>query len=374
MYFFRNFVFVSNGEVMNAAEVQRLCLKWNIPFYAYRLPGEKDVFWGAQLNGDVLPFREMSDVGEKRGFVMVPFRETADCPALFIRSELSFVNESEDDGVADVLWSHRREAKAVDAPLTAVGQEEYCRQLLDLIAALKRQTVSKLVLSRNILVDCDALQMAPDWFTKLTEAYPEAFVFLVSVPGVTTWMGATPEVFLRQEEGRAETMALAGTRPVGTKGVWGEKEIEEQQIVDRYVEGVLNGKGEWRREGPFSKQAGQVEHLCTSFVHNGVLSFSRIDRIRQELHPTPAVGGVPVREAVGLLERTERHGRRYYAGYLGPVGPGAVFHWFVNLRSMELFARQACLFVGGGITALSEPEKEWRETEMKSRTLLDVMA
>ena len=361
-------------EVMNAAEVQRLCLKWNIPFYAYRLPGGKDVFWGAQLNGDVQPFREMSDVGEERGFVMVPFRETADCPALFIRSELSFVNESGDAGMADVLWRHRREAKAVDAPLPGVGQEEYYKQVADLIAALKRQTVSKLVLSRNILVECDALQMAPEWFAKLTEAYPEAFVFLVSVPGVTTWIGATPEVFLRQEGGRAETMALAGTRSAGTKVVWGEKEIEEQQIVDRYVEEVLNGKGEWRKEGPFSKQAGQVEHLCTLFEHNGVLSFAQIDRIRQELHPTPAVGGVPVQEAVELLEWTERHRRRYYAGYLGPVGPGAEFHWFVNLRSMELFARQACLFVGGGITALSEPEKDWKETEMKSRTLLNVMA
>ena len=45
----------------------------------------------------------------------------------------------------------------------------------------------------------------------------------------------------------------------------------------------------------------------------------------------------------------------------------------VNLRSMELWPDRIRLHIGGGITALSDPRKEWEETELKSRTLLDIV-
>ncbi|MES2627919.1 MAG: chorismate-binding protein [Bacteroidota bacterium] len=46
----------------------------------------------------------------------------------------------------------------------------------------------------------------------------------------------------------------------------------------------------------------------------------------------------------------------------------------MNLRCMELTSTGADLFVGGGITAKSDPEKEWTETELKSQTMLSVIS
>jgi isochorismate synthase len=46
---------------------------------------------------------------------------------------------------------------------------------------------------------------------------------------------------------------------------------------------------------------------------------------------------------------------------------------FVNLRCMQLAGRFAHLYVGGGITAESDPHSEWRETEMKAETMLSVL-
>lgn len=358
---------------MNIAEAQTLCLQENIPFYSYRLPGKKDVFWGAQLKGEVEAFRAMDDKLEPGGFVIVPFRETDKTPALFIRQDVAFVNETDNNLLAGLLDNCRRRVGKLSRPGKGVSREEYHRQVTAMITALKQNIVSKMVLSRSLQVETDAYRTAPEWFERLTNRYPEAFVFLVSVPGVMTWMGATPEIFLSQDEQGTETMALAGTRLCGTEGAWGDKEMEEQQIVSRYVEHLLKKNGKWIVKGPFFKQAGNVEHLCTSFFHAGKLSFERIDQIRKELHPTPAVGGFPMREAVELLERIEGYERRYYAGYLGPVESSGLFHWFVNLRCMELFPQAVSLYVGGGITALSDPSKEWEETELKSRTLLDVI-
>lgn len=359
---------------MNIAEVQALCLQWNIPFYSYRLPGEKDVCWGAQLGNEVDRFEGMENGGRKDGFIIVPFRETEQVPALFIRNDVSFVNRIEDNQrLADILGKYRQEVQTSFYSLPSVSREEYHYQVTTMIETLKQKVVSKMVLSRSLLVECEAFQNAPVWFEKLARRYPEAFVFLVSVPGVMTWMGATPEIFLQQDGLGIETMALAGTRTCGTEGGWGDKEIEEQQIVSRYIASLLKESGVWNMKGPFSKPAGKVEHLCTSFYHIGHLSLSMIDRLRLALHPTPAVGGFPAQKAVELLERIEGHERRYYAGYLGPVHYNMDFHWFVNLRCMEVFSHAVSLYVGGGITALSDPEKEWEETELKSHTLLDVI-
>ncbi|MBT8291401.1 MAG: chorismate-binding protein, partial [Muriicola sp.] len=46
---------------------------------------------------------------------------------------------------------------------------------------------------------------------------------------------------------------------------------------------------------------------------------------------------------------------------------------FVNLRCMELREDKAIIYVGGGITQDSDPEKEWQETIAKSRTILKVL-
>lgn len=80
-------------------------------------------------------------------------------------------------------------------PLPGVSQAEYYRQVIAVIDILKRGEVSKMVLSRSIQVEAEALRLAPVWFERLAGRYPEAFVFLVSVPGVMTWMGASPKSF-----------------------------------------------------------------------------------------------------------------------------------------------------------------------------------
>ena len=43
----------------------------------------------------------------------------------------------------------------------------------------------------------------------------------------------------------------------------------------------------------------------------------------------------------------------------------------MNLRCAKIYKNQVIAFAGGGITALSSPEKEWRETELKSQAILN---
>ena len=54
---------------MTVAEAQTLCLKQGTPFYSYRLPGERESVFGAQLDGEVAPFRQVGEQG--KGFAVV---------------------------------------------------------------------------------------------------------------------------------------------------------------------------------------------------------------------------------------------------------------------------------------------------------------
>ena len=87
------------------------------------------------------------------------------------------------------------------------------------------------------------------------------------------------------------------------------------------------------------------------------------------MHPTPAIAGTPTDIAVSYINNIESHNRRYYGGYVGPVDENGEFDFFVNLRSLEFSGNDYCIYVGGGLTADSDAEKEWQETAEKAKTL-----
>ncbi len=91
------------------------------------------------------------------------------------------------------------------------------------------------------------------------------------------------------------------------------------------------------------------------------------------LHPTPAVCGLPKERALELIYKTEMHNREYYAGYCGPINYQGKTDLFVNLRCMKILPDKLALYIGGGLTAKSDPEKEWEETVLKANTLLSVI-
>ena len=101
----------------------------------------------------------------------------------------------------------------------------------------------------------------------LSSTYPDAFVHLIHIPGAGTWMGATPEVLFRSGNGKAFTTALAGTRKYqdGVDEPWGDKEREEQHMVEVHIKDVFRQCGitKYSTVGPLSVTAGSVQHLST---------------------------------------------------------------------------------------------------------------
>ncbi len=256
----------------------------------------------------------------------------------------------------------------------AVNKETYLKMIADAVAGIKQSHFKKVVLSRTLERPLPTSFDVVDLFDRLCEGFPGAFVSLVALPEIGTWVGATPELHLTMGADRLRTVALAGTMPASRIDVvWGAKELDEQAIVSEYIRACfqrhnLNNVDE---RGPETVRVGDLLHLQTTFSTNlGGQNFTALNRFLLDLHPTPAVCGLPKEAALRYIQKTEPHDREFYSGFLGPVGFDGGSHLFVNLRCLQLLSASAVLYAGVGVTKDSDPEKEWLETQLKFNALL----
>lgn len=258
-----------------------------------------------------------------------------------------------------------------DPPYT-VKKEDYLVEAQSFLNSFEVYKIKKAVFSRIKKVAFDESKIH-QLFDALCETYPKAFVYLVSGEEIGTWIGATPEILLHAYSKSGFTMALAGTKPISASNKsWGDKEKIEQAFVTGFIQDKLISIGIKNLEinGPYDVEAGPVVHLRTDISFD--IENNKIMDVIQKLHPTPAVSGLPQKEAIELINFREPHERDFYSGMIG-VHTANSTSLYVNLRCCQIQKGNAYLYLGGGFTADSDPLSEWEETENKSRTLLNVM-
>jgi isochorismate synthase len=276
------------------------------------------------------------------------------------------------------------EGKAANAAFgeRTAGEAEYTNLVGQAVDFIRTTGIAKVVVSRTSRQSLPQGFDPVDTFLELTVRYPTAFVSLVAIPGIGTWLGASPEVLLTLDAEALTTMALAGTqrrpedKPVDAV-TWGQKETAEQEMVSAYVRDFFARAGisHLQEEGPRTVAAANVVHLQSLFrvQMDEPRLLSLANRVLDELHPTSAVCGMPKHQALSFILSHEGYDRGFYSGFLGPVHMDGRSSLYVNLRCMQLSKDYASLYVGGGITADSDPASEWRETEMKAETMLSVL-
>lgn len=250
-------------------------------------------------------------------------------------------------------------------------KNDHIHLVAEAVKALQYPDFDKVVLSRKKVVETTP-RMA-EWLAAMAEKYPQSCVFLFHTKASGTWMGATPEVLLSREGNTVSANSLAGTRLANENGDWGAKEIEEQQMVtDEIVQNFAGfGATQILAEKAKTKNAGPVAHLFSK-VSAEVPAEKRALALAKKLHPTPAVGGLPQQKAISFIRERENYNRQFYTGFFGLEEENSA-RFYVNLRSMQLFKNGVVLYAGGGITAQSNPEAEWEETERKLQTLLHII-
>jgi anthranilate/para-aminobenzoate synthase component I len=90
--------------------------------------------------------------------------------------------------------------------------------------------------------------------------------------------------------------------------------------------------------------------------------------------PPASVTGCPKIEACKVIARLENRWRGPYCGAFGYALPGDRGEFAVGIRQVLFAGGVAEIAVGAGIVADSQPEAEWRETLLKARSGLALLA
>lgn len=268
---------------------------------------------------------------------------------------------------SDIAWNELPLIHCSNCNLPAISEKDYLSRAEKLISAMREKEIEKVVYSRIKVLPFDASDFKTV-FNTLCQEYPNNLNYCFNHPELGCWMGSTPEILIQGSGNQFKSMALAGTLPSDAPDSdWTEKEYEEQLYVSAYLKELIGKHGHSTSESErYVVQAGPVKHLRNDFEFT--LVAGQFWDFVTELHPTPAVCGVPKEKAKLLYQNHEAHHRSLYTGIIGFVDEGDCT-LYVNLRCMQLFKYQAALYVGGGFTIDSNPHKEWLETERKADTL-----
>lgn len=256
-------------------------------------------------------------------------------------------------------------------------QTFYTNYVNGIIKAIEKDKFDKVVAAR-----CEPLMLtektnAAELFATACEKYPDACVYFFSTRDIGTWFGASPERLVAVNDQTIETIALAGTLPVEEPDNWTDKEYDEQGMISFFIDNVFKNHGfkSVNQTEVETLIAGNIKHLSSRFKIKATQEFleSKFHKLLNELNPTPAVCGLPQFEASLFIAEHEKTERRFYSGFTGVQLENGDINTYVNLRCAELFPGNALLYAGAGITAASEPEKEWNETQRKLNTIKSIL-
>ena len=264
------------------------------------------------------------------------------------------------------------------------GAGSYQRAVTAALTEIGRGECDKIVLSRAQQLATNEPFHPLGVLNHLRQHYAGCYAFSVSNGAGQSFIGATPERLVSVAGGRMHTEALAGSAPRGQSAsedaaiaralLQNEKDLREHRVVIDSIMRCLADLGLSLEHAAAPRVVGlaNVQHLHTPIGAPLPAGIHILDLV-ERLHPTPAVGGTPREPAVAAIARLEPFDRGLYAGPLGWVDHRGGGEFFVGIRSALIDGCTATAYAGAGIVAGSDPEKEFAETELKFKALIEAL-
>ena len=201
-------------------------------------------------------------------------------------------------------------------------------------------------------------------------------------------MSATPERFIHKFGDKIISQPIKGTIKRGENENEDEElkkelfnDVKERSENVMIVDLVRNDLSKIANRGSVN-----VDELCGIYtfpqVHQMISTVSgkvknnvSFDEIIKATFPMGSMTGAPKIKAMELVEQYEETKRGLYAGTVGYINPQGDFDFNVVIRSLQYNKNDKYLsfIVGGAITALSDPEKEYDECLLKAKAMLEVL-
>ena len=300
------------------------------------------------------------------------------------------------DALAERVWrAHRKFGgfRYRETPLTEPSAEaifqvreagDYRAVVAKAVARIDAGEFTKIVLARVQEFASDQPLHPLRVLNGLRQRFPDCYAFSLANGRGQSFIGASPERLVRVSKGVLETEALAGSTRRGAGAsedaalagtlLRSEKDRREHQHVLAAITARLEQLGlapEYAAE-PGLRRLANVQHLHTP-IRATLPENVRLLAVLAALHPTPAVGGSPLAAVLPAIRGLESFPRGLYAGAIGWSNARGGGEFFVGLRSALVDGGTARVYAGAGIVAGSTPEKEFAETELKFKAMLEAL-
>jgi len=219
-------------------------------------------------------------------------------------------------------------------------------------------------------------------YARLRERNPAPFAGYFDLGGFVL-ASASPERFLRVEDGEVETRPIKGTRPRGQTPEEDARQRDDllHSIKDRaenvmIIDLLRNDLGRVCAYGSVQvpvvcrlESYRTVHHLVSEVVGRLRPGLGPIDLLRAAF-PGGSVTGAPKVRAMEIIAELEQTARGPYCGSLGYIGFDGSMDTNILIRTFTMGRGWMQFPVGGGIVADSIPEAEYEETLHKAEGLL----
>ncbi len=237
--------------------------------------------------------------------------------------------------------------------------------------------LEKLVLAVRQTIQLEKSLNPLDLLSKLRFQQAGSCRFLWQKTQDEAFFGASPERLISLHKGRLCSDALAGTTSHNEQYknlLHSAKDMREHEMVVHSITNQLKEKGlkPKRTRKPQLAKHGQLVHLHTPITADasGYLAL----QLAEALHPTPAVAGVPRKEAISWLRTLEPFERGNYAAPIGWIDNHGDAELRVAIRCGHTNGKSLELTAGAGLVKGSIAENELEEVNLKLGVLANQLA
>ncbi len=260
------------------------------------------------------------------------------------------------------------------------SSHQFTSAVASALKSIKANKFSKIVLAHALDVTSPEPFKLINSLYNLRKRHPDCYIFSLSNGQGDNFVGASPERLISIQNNQLVTDALAGSAPRGksfcedmrlaSQLFHSQKERREHRAVSNFITQRLLESGLKPFQYPLRVlRLSNIQHLWTKITAEVPENINLLDIVAQ-LHPTPAVAGVPTPVACEEICRYENFDRSLYAAPLGWVDYQGNGEFIVGIRSALIRKNSARLYAGAGIVAGSQPRKEFAEVQIKLQAIL----
>tara|TARA_B100001142_G_scaffold202776_2_gene201218 strand:- start:4088 stop:5407 length:1320 start_codon:yes stop_codon:yes gene_type:complete len=270
------------------------------------------------------------------------------------------------------IKSFKKDKTKINLEYQKPNKNDYLSNIQNIIKKINNKDLSKVVISRLSKYSLKENLNKGHLIEYLNRNHPNCFNFFINFNKDKSFIGSSPEKLIKLSNNTTLSIdALAGSSKK-INDLRAIKEIDEHNYVIKHIKDIMSPicKKIYIPQKPETLNLKYIHHLITS-IKGELKNKTHIIDLIKKLYPTPALLGFKSKKALQIINDIEKTDRGWYGGCIGNFDTNGNGDFFVPIRSCLQNHKKLFIFTGSGIISKSDATKEWEETQIKSKHILD---